>query len=632
MDGTAEEHLRIGALEDAGDAGAPLELLLDDRPDGLMIILTRELHLLFGLIFGLSTEKMDSAFDQLEPAIAALPHSELLRDFSWPSKPRGDAIRRRAEPAQHGRRATTDLAVKQYHTRQRRGAIEAPHGRHQEHGHRDRADARMLDEPSAHAQRGASDAPEHGRYREQGHGHRDRADARMLEAPPAHAGQRGASDQGHDHWDRADAARMLEAPPAHARRGHGRRAAPSAEPHGAGLTSALGGGQYGRGSQSASRLPPSVIAPTVVKATSATLAALELGAGLIDDNNCLRTSASAVQLSPAWKKAQRPPVPVWLQEVSAEPWSPGKMMGDPIAEYRAPQPSEKPPAWRGEPPAARRPGARDETARARGGPASAPPAPVAQAARAGDARLGLTNPHDELPVKAGSATTTASEEVAQLECEACPHCKRAFAKDRLSRHMEVCRRSRAPPSLPARTGERRYGAAPTGGGAAVGAAAEAVGQVGHAAASEVPCRMSESRRPGWRAQHGQLQPAVGSPTPTTEPPDGAPAQTPAPHDGRVECVHCKRRFNEDVAERHIPHCGDVRARLRGPLKPTAEKSAAAAAVAGEKEAQEAAALQRARTLAVGAAAEPPPPAAYAFVPAAGPAQAQAGPAYIAAGA
>ena len=36
MDGTAEEHLCIGALEDAGDAGAPLELLLDDRPDGLM--------------------------------------------------------------------------------------------------------------------------------------------------------------------------------------------------------------------------------------------------------------------------------------------------------------------------------------------------------------------------------------------------------------------------------------------------------------------------------------------------------------------------------------------------------------------------------------------------------------------
>ena len=36
MDGMAEEHLRIGALEDAGDEGAPLELLLDDRPDGLM--------------------------------------------------------------------------------------------------------------------------------------------------------------------------------------------------------------------------------------------------------------------------------------------------------------------------------------------------------------------------------------------------------------------------------------------------------------------------------------------------------------------------------------------------------------------------------------------------------------------
>ena len=41
VDGTAEDHLRIGALEDAGDAGAPLELLLDDRPDGLMSMVNR---------------------------------------------------------------------------------------------------------------------------------------------------------------------------------------------------------------------------------------------------------------------------------------------------------------------------------------------------------------------------------------------------------------------------------------------------------------------------------------------------------------------------------------------------------------------------------------------------------------
>jgi len=34
VDGTAEEHLRIGALEDAGDAGAPLELLLDGSAGG----------------------------------------------------------------------------------------------------------------------------------------------------------------------------------------------------------------------------------------------------------------------------------------------------------------------------------------------------------------------------------------------------------------------------------------------------------------------------------------------------------------------------------------------------------------------------------------------------------------------
>jgi len=36
----SEEHLRIGALEDAGDAGASLELLLDDRPDGGLMIMS----------------------------------------------------------------------------------------------------------------------------------------------------------------------------------------------------------------------------------------------------------------------------------------------------------------------------------------------------------------------------------------------------------------------------------------------------------------------------------------------------------------------------------------------------------------------------------------------------------------
>jgi len=45
VDGTAEEHLRIGALKSAGDAGAPLELLLDDRPGGL-VISPQKLHML----------------------------------------------------------------------------------------------------------------------------------------------------------------------------------------------------------------------------------------------------------------------------------------------------------------------------------------------------------------------------------------------------------------------------------------------------------------------------------------------------------------------------------------------------------------------------------------------------------
>lgn len=31
-------------------------------------------------------------------------------------------------------------------------------------------------------------------------------------------------------------------------------------------------------------------------------------------------------------------------------------------------------------------------------------------------------------------------------------------------------------------------------------------------------------------------------------------------DGLVECPHCKRRFNEMSAQRHIPHCKNTKAK------------------------------------------------------------------------
>ena len=30
-----------------------------------------------------------------------------------------------------------------------------------------------------------------------------------------------------------------------------------------------------------------------------------------------------------------------------------------------------------------------------------------------------------------------------------------------------------------------------------------------------------------------------------------------PYDDRVECPHCCRKFNEDVAERHVPRCAEA---------------------------------------------------------------------------
>ena len=33
-------------------------------------------------------------------------------------------------------------------------------------------------------------------------------------------------------------------------------------------------------------------------------------------------------------------------------------------------------------------------------------------------------------------------------------------------------------------------------------------------------------------------------------------------DDRVPCPYCKRKFNEQVAERHIPHCKNSHSRSR----------------------------------------------------------------------
>ena len=67
----------------------------------------------------------------------------------------------------------------------------------------------------------------------------------------------------------------------------------------------------------------------------------------------------------------------------------------------------------------------------------------------------------------------------------------------------------------------------------------------------------EGAMPKWKQQHEQLKRAMQAMK------GGGSAQEAAPieiDDGREQCPHCNRKFNPDVAERHIPKCAEMKAK------------------------------------------------------------------------
>jgi hypothetical protein len=65
--------------------------------------------------------------------------------------------------------------------------------------------------------------------------------------------------------------------------------------------------------------------------------------------------------------------------------------------------------------------------------------------------------------------------------------------------------------------------------------------------------------PKWLIQHQQLQCAMRSMRQSNGQSESSQhaVRMMSPPDDRVPCPHCGRRFNDTVAQRHVPKCKDI---------------------------------------------------------------------------
>jgi len=153
----------------------------------------------------------------------------------------------------------------------------------------------------------------------------------------------------------------------------------------------------------------------------------------------------------------------------------------------------------------------------------------------------------------------------QLQLVPCSHCARCFKPDRLAKHEAACPKNPAKAkrqvydskarSLPAEAQQRK-------------SAEEAKQRQG--SAGDQP-KKKKKKKSSWRQKSAEFQAMLRASGPIRASISGGTAGSgdipePLPvepvHDDRVTCPHCSRKFNEDVAERHIPRCADVKARPR----------------------------------------------------------------------
>ena len=173
----------------------------------------------------------------------------------------------------------------------------------------------------------------------------------------------------------------------------------------------------------------------------------------------------------------------------------------------------------------------------------------------------------------------------QLVLHPCRVCGRSFAIERLAKHESACAKIAAKPRQVFNTQGQRMsddqvkaaqGTASGGGGAGGGRGSSVGGRSRGSTAAQAPDASSAATVPKWKRQSQDFQAMLkqgrrdkallrqGVRASELPPPDYPQQEQ---HDDRVECPHCGRKFSQAAAERHVPHCKNMKARptrlLRG---------------------------------------------------------------------
>lgn len=149
------------------------------------------------------------------------------------------------------------------------------------------------------------------------------------------------------------------------------------------------------------------------------------------------------------------------------------------------------------------------------------------------------------------------EDFVEVERGECPVCGRKFAFDRLDKHIKACKVS-SKPRKQFDISKKRLDAE----------ARQIAMKVQKDEPKKKNTEMPANKMPKWKRDHLQFQQILRAGRPQNETNNGGYSQGgrydggySAPQeeimDDRVPCPHCGRKFNSDVADRHIPRCRDI---------------------------------------------------------------------------
>ncbi|CAG9565189.1 unnamed protein product [Danaus chrysippus] len=136
---------------------------------------------------------------------------------------------------------------------------------------------------------------------------------------------------------------------------------------------------------------------------------------------------------------------------------------------------------------------------------------------------------------------------------ACVVCGRRFAPDRLARHQDICRKTHAKKRKPFDVLKHRL----------AGTEAEPfISRLRKTPANSSATKLQKPLNSTWRQKHEefiqairaakQVQAHLNAGGKLSDLPPPPPSENP----DYVQCPHCKRRFNQAAADRHIPKCAN----------------------------------------------------------------------------